>query len=257
MDNYLSITNPLPENVNLFNYSLPLIGYVSRTNTPGPEFDMVKQYVLYLINKYKKLKKKSIAVFIEPQIDTGYPDIVIVEYFSLPNLQWEKARNKLTISDLKILYYIQSIGNISIEQISSTLGYSSDAVTKSVKRLSESRLVYYSSKNSTINKVKLSSYCRIKSIIAVEAKVDKWKDALRQASNNTWFSTESFILMKRDTYSRDIIESCKEKGIGVIIINGKIKTKLSSAKRGFPVSYASLQFNEWLLRRINNMGDQL
>ena len=85
MDNYLSITNPLPENVNLFNYSLPLIGYVSRTNTPGPEFDMVKQYVLYLINKYKKLKKKSIAVFIEPQIDTGYPDIVIVEYFSLPN----------------------------------------------------------------------------------------------------------------------------------------------------------------------------
>ena len=255
MDSIWFMSDSLPKNVYLFDCSVPEIGYVCRTNTPGPELDMVKQYILYLIKKYKKLRKKSVAIFIEPQIDTGYPDIVIVEFFSFPNLQWERVRSKLTISDIKILYYIQSIGNVTIEQISSMLGYSLDTVTKAVKRLSESKLIYSSKNKNTIRKVKLSSYCRINSIIAVEAKVDKWKEALRQASNNIWFSTESYILMKRDTYSHNIIESCKEKGIGIIMVNGKIKTKLFSEKRKFPVSYASLQFNEWLLRRINNTGD--
>lgn len=235
------------KNVTLFNCSIPEIGYIARTSTQGQELEMVNKYVSFLINKYKNLKNKKAAIFIEPQLDTGYPDIVIVEYYSMPPLIWDPKRSNLTVNDMKILHYIQTGCGNNIENISDKLGYPVWAVEKSVMRLGKLGLIHVSKSHNYVRNTRLSSYCRISKIIAIEAKVDKWKEAIRQANNNIWFATESYVLMNKETCSSQIVDSCKSKGVGVIIVNGSIKKALHSAKRTFPVSYASLQFNEWIL----------
>lgn len=245
------------DNVLIYGYTRPDIGYVARTSTRGQEFDMVSQYVNYLILKYSRYKNKKAAIFVEPQLDTGYPDIVVVEYFSLPKSEWNSSRNELTCTDLKLLFYIQTKQGGTISEISSTLGYPISVVEKSVKRLNEAGLIHLSKLKKSVRNVKLKSYCRIHKIIAIEAKIDKWKEAIRQASNNIWFATESYILMNKESCSTTVTETCKANGIGIILVNGKIKTELSSAQRTFPVSYASLQFNEWLLRDIHMMEESL
>lgn len=250
-------TEKTPSNVLIYGYTRPDIGYVARTATRGQEFDMVSKYIYFLISKYSRLKNKKAAIFVEPQLDTGYPDIVIVEYFSLPTNGWNKSRNDLTSTDLKILYYIQKKRGGPVTEISDTLGYSVSLVEKSVRRLNEAGLIHLSKSKKTVRNVQLNSYCRIHKIIAIEAKIDKWKEAIRQANNNIWFATESYVLMNKESCSATITEICKENGIGIILVNGKIRTELQSIQRSFPVSYASLQFNEWLLRDINKMEESL
>ena len=239
------------ENVLIFNGSDTDIGYIARTNTLGKEFDMVNQYIHFLINKYSKLKSKKAAIFIEPQIETGYPDIVVVEFYSLPNKQWNPKRQSLNSTDFKILYFVQAKKNSSVIQIADTLGFSQEITHRAVIKLNSCGLVHLSKSGKYVRNVRLQAYCRICKIISIEAKIDKWNEAIRQANNNVWFSTESYVLMNKDTCSSAIQENCKINGIGIILINGKIKTVLPSAQRKFPVSYASLQFNEWIFRFIN------
>lgn len=248
-------TNNHTGNVLIYSHTKPDIGYVARTTTQGQEFNMVRQYIRYLFTKYNKLRNKKAAIFIEPQLDTGYPDIVIVEYFSLPSTKWKENRNHLSITDLKILYYIQTKRRGTIVEISNTLGYPLSLVEKSVLRLNEANLIHLSKSKKSVRNVPLNTYCRIHKIIAIEAKIDKWNEAIRQANNNIWFATESYILLNKGSCSATVAEKCKASGIGIILVNGKVRKVLPSAKRPFPVSYASLQFNEWLLRDINRQEE--
>lgn len=232
----------------IFGHSLPEIGYVARTTTEGNEFEMVKHYLDYILNKYKSLKKKKVAIFIEPQIDTGYPDIVIVEYFRCMKDVWNEYRTKLTNTDLKILFEIQMRKSTSVDGLHNLLGFSQDEVQRSVTKLHQCNLVNLSKTKKHISKVQLKSYCHINKVISIEAKIDKWSEAIRQAAKNIWFSTESYILMNKENCNEEIIQKCKEQGIGIILVNGNIKKSLKSEQRNFPVSYSSLEFNEWIHR---------
>lgn len=239
----------------LFSGTMLDINYVARTSTAGKEFDMVTNYVDFLIEKYEKLKKKRAAIFIEPQLDTGYPDIVVVEYSSTPKLEWVALRNTLSATDIKILFYIQTHGYCKLCDLQKTLGFPKETIQKTVFKLNKCGLIYTYAKSGSVRSVPLKSYCRINKIISIEAKIDKWNEAIRQAGNNIWFSTESYVLMNKTSCSESIQAACRERGLGIILVNGTTKTILSSSQRDFPVSYASLQFNEWILRYMNMRGD--
>ncbi|MBR2929304.1 MAG: hypothetical protein IKC24_09150 [Oscillospiraceae bacterium] len=243
--------NSISSNIIIFNSSLPDIGYIARTNTAGKELDMVNQFVEFLIKKYSHLKTKKVAIFIEPQIDTGYPDIVVVEYYSHQKGSWNTLRASLSCTDFKILYYIQTEKFLSLSDISETLGYPIDIVKKSVSKLNVCGLIHLSKKKEHVRNIRLKTYAKIHKIIAIEAKIDKWQEAIRQANNNIWFSTESYILMNKSACSPAIIQTCRSIGVGVLLVNGKVETILASTQRRFPVSYASLQFNEWILRYLH------
>ena len=232
--------------IEIFRRSLPEIGYVARTITQGDEFDMVNQYIEHIKKKYRKLKKKKIAIFIEPQIYTGYPDIVIVEYYNCSKNKWNAQREKLYINDLKILFQIQQQKTTTANYLSELLGFSIVEIKKSIYKLSQCELIHLSQKQNCVRKVQLHTYCHINKIIAIEAKIDKWSEAIRQATKNIWFSTESYILMNKDSCNDSIVKKCEDNGIGIILVNGKIQTKLKSEQRSFPVSYSSLLFNEWI-----------
>lgn len=238
--------------VKIFTHSLPNIGYIARTNTKGDEFDMVNQYINHLLKKYKRLKKKQVAIFIEPQIDTGYPDIVIVEYYNCSKDIWNEYRRKLSTTDLKILFQIQQQKTASIQSLNELLGFSPEDIKRSILLLSQCNLVHLSKTHKHVRNVQLHTYCRINKIISIEAKIDKWSEAIRQASKNIWFSTESYILMNKSNCNDMIVQKCKEFGIGIILINGKVQTALESEIRPFPVSYSSLLFNEWIQKYLHS-----
>ncbi len=235
----------------LFDKTVLPMNYISRTKTVGREYDMVKRYISFLTQKYYSLKNKRAAIFIEPQLDTGYPDIVVVEFSSFPKVGWTDIRRSLNLTDIKVLFYVQSCKKTTIDYMCEVLGFSEDILKQSIKKLKNCKLVHSSKTNKNVSAVFLRSYCRINKIISIEAKIDKWNDAIRQAGNNVWFSTESYILMNKAECSLSIKETCEKLGIGIILVNGTIKTVLKSNKRLFPVSYASLQFNEWILRYLN------
>ena len=144
---------------------------------------------------------------------------------------------------------------MSIQEICNTLGFSYEVTLNSLLKLDSCALIHMSSSKNYVRNVMLNTYFRVSKIIAVEAKIDKWQEAIRQANNNIWFSSESYIMMNRDSCSEHILETCKKLGIGIILVNGKNETILKSDKRKLPVSYASLQFNEWLLRYLHSEGD--
>ena len=119
----------------LFTGTILKIGYFARTSTAGKEFDMVSRYVDYLIKKYEKFNRKKAAIFIEPQIDTGFPDIVVVEFNSLPQQKWSSVRNSLSSIDFKILFYIQTHNYSKICDLIKILGFPKESLQKSILKL--------------------------------------------------------------------------------------------------------------------------
>lgn len=247
-------------NVLLFNESIPDIGYYVRTTTVGKELDMVERYVDYMANHYKKLKYKNAAIFIEPQLESGYPDIVIAEYYDKRNAantsadsleNWNDGRFNLTNTDLKILYYVQSNKGSTKEKIRNYLGFSKEEIDTSLERLNSSGLIQQlPNLSDKIRQVQLDKYCTITNLIAIEAKIDKWGEAIRQAENNRWFSSESYVLMNKTGISEANYNKCLGLGLGIILVNGKIEKHLKSDRRKFPISYGSLLFNEWIHKVI-------
>lgn len=252
-------------NILLFNESLPDIGYYVRTTTAGRELNMVKRYVNYIASHYKKLKQKNAAIFIEPQLESGYPDIVIAEYYDkryavtanrVSLEKWNDGRFDLTNTDLKILYYLQSNKGSTKENISNYLGFSQKEIDVSLERLNSCGLIQQSSVSSDkIRQVHLDKYFTITNLIAIEAKIDKWGEAIRQAENNRWFASESYVLMNKTDISEANYVKCQKLGLGIILVNGKIEKNLKSRRRQFPISYGSLLFNEWI-RKAVSLGEE-
>lgn len=234
--------------VRIFAKSEPQIGYLARTVTYGDEFKMVKAYIDYICKKADKHKSKETAIFIEPQMETGYPDLVIVEYYMSKHSIWNESRLKLNLRDLKILFQIQQKRVTTTTELNNLLGFSPEEIGKSLTILDSCGLTRYTNNGSQIRCVTQKAYFRIVKIIAIEAKIDKWTEAIKQATNNIWFSSESYILMNKNSCNSAIHEQCKDKGIGIILVNGKVEKILNSSVQKLPTSYASIQFNEWLLK---------
>jgi len=235
-------------NIHVLWHSIPEIGYFARTATKGPEYDMVTCYIKQLCKKYRKLKKKHVMIFVEPQLDSGYPDIVVVEYYDHCRDLWNHHRTKISNVDLKILMHIQLCNSVSAHELSRVLGFSIAEINRSLNLLSQCRLIHFSKTKEYARKISLQKWCLIKKIIAIEVKVNKWSEVLLQAEHNVWFATDSYIMLNKSICNPHIYDLCMKAGIGIFLVNGKTQHCLKSEHREYPVSYASLQFNEWIQR---------
>ena len=103
--------------------SRPEIGLSTRPATHWDEFALVKQFIDYYCNTFVRNNKKTrLAVFVEPRIDSGFPDVVFASY--LPSIidKWVDTREALDIYDLKLLSYLYSAENMLGAKLISTLG---------------------------------------------------------------------------------------------------------------------------------------
>lgn len=232
----------------LISGSLPEINYYARTITYGREYDMVKYSLDYIIDIFPPKGTNKHAIFIEPMIETGYPDIVIIEYSPEYYFNWPELRNRLTNNDLRVLFEIMHHKAISVFKLESLLGYKPGDLIKSIESLKEAAVV--------IDTDGVLSSCfkptNINRIIAIEAKIDKWSAAIDQAFLNTRFATESYVMLNKINISNKLKKKLDDYGIGVIAVDDQVRRTKAAKKIKYPASYTSLLFNEWIGRYIDS-----
>lgn len=235
----------------LFEFTKPdkSIGLITRTLQPGPEQLLVERYVQFL---RKKLGESSshFAIFTEPQLASGFPDIVVVRFRPKAFDAWKSERLLLGVLDIKVLFHIHFSGGGTFERLQEALGMSQNQISKSVELLLTSDLLRQ--RGGFFRTADIKQSFGISSITAIEAKIQDWAGAVEQAQLNLWFASESYILSPNVAPTARIIETARDHGIGILAMptNGSLEGILHARKLSLPGSYASWQFNEWIGRKI-------
>ena len=228
------------------------IGLCARSIVAGPESDMVNEFVeQYAASLAQTRKHYASALFFEPLLPTGYPDLVVVDYDPSAYTRWEPRRGSLQILDLKILHHLHFSRGSTSEAAMRQLGLGSRQLLKSLELLMDSGLV--ERKKQRWVPARARTTYGIKAIKAIEAKISDWGSVFGQAGLNRLFASESFVLSPVAQPSPSIVERADAEGIGIISLpSGRRAQTIHKPRRspGMPVSYASWLFNEWIGRRL-------
>ncbi|MCI7043842.1 MAG: hypothetical protein MR993_02515 [Spirochaetes bacterium] len=231
--------------IHLFSKNIPEIDLYFRKSSYGPEIKLVRNFVDYYADEFlSKNKRDSLAIFIEPRITSGFPDIVFACYN--PNIfqKWNKYREELNTSDLKLFLFIHEKINTSGKAIIETLKLPEKQVICSLEKLLDAGLIMRN--HQQWKAAKLSDIYGIKKLISVEAKINNMKKVAEQSFINTWFASQSYALSSTKNTSSDMLAEFKRYGVGLYHKDKTFKKILEARKFSLPSSYISLQFNEWI-----------
>ena len=65
----------------MFDHNIKDIGLYTRPSTQGAELDLVEDFIEYYIHNFLKSNKtNNLAIFVEPKVASGFPDIVFASY---------------------------------------------------------------------------------------------------------------------------------------------------------------------------------
>lgn len=227
----------------------PKIGLFTRKQKEGPEAELINGFV----SEYKNIlreKSSAHAIFMEPQLDTGFPDLVVVSYDMRAFERWKRFRATLDITDLKILHHLYFVRGSDGANLSVKLGLDWKTVLGSIEKLMECDLIKWSARQWC--PYGLDHAYAIKSIVAIEAKISNWKSAFQQAVMNRWFASESYVLSPVGKPTGPIVEKSVRLGVGIYSKpqTGRIATVQRAERGKSPACYASWLFNEWIGRKL-------
>lgn len=233
-----------------FKKSDPEIGLSLRAKIEGPETDLLNQFIGQYVNKLHTVKRDC-ALFYEPLLPTGYPDLVIVTYTPNKYESWSKARTKLGRLELKVLHHLYFTNETTSSAIEQQLGIESRSLLRIMERLMDASMVRRTRQQ--WRPKPLSSSYGINNIKTIEAKISDWPSVIDQANANRLFSSESCVLSPVSKPSERIIINARSNGIGIYSMPLGKQAKIIQKpirSNGLPVSYASWLFNEWIGRRL-------
>jgi len=226
------------------------IGLFTRNNTYGEEYALVGQFIDYYCSVFKRNNKKmQLAVFVEPRIDSGFPDVVFASY--LPSIldNWSDKRERLDVSDLKVLSYLSGVGREKGEMIITKLGFSEKQAINSLEKLMDAKLITYNVGGWQTRK--LRDTFSITKLIAVEAKLSDVSGVVDQSYVNTRFASHSYALINSTNPASETKKRFAEYGIGLYSRGTCFMRHVEAKKYTLPSSYVSYQFNEWIGRAIS------
>lgn len=233
------------EQVMFLDKDIPDIGLKFRTVTEGEEYELVKEFIDFYIVTFKKTNKKSnLAVFVEPRVETGFPDIVFAKYNPSIRDNWNDKRKHLVTNDLKILSQLIYSRGCSGEYLLKCLKLSERQTLESLERLLDADMIVR--KNGVWRAHNLKKIYSIEKLISVEAKMCDMKKVLEQSLKNTWFASQSYILTGANKPKEGTISNIRKQGVGLYCKDEKFKKVVEAKKMSLPSSYLSLQFNEWI-----------
>ena len=185
------------------------------------------------------------VVLREPELLTGYPDVVLV--FPRPSPPaLPSARFEIEVDDLRLLHHVWAYGVQTFAEIEQALRVQAADIERHAARLVQAELL------DLVDDTLVTDSCRfgVTEIIAVEAKMDKWRDALDQACANRWFASQSYVLLPERRFVERAAEAAAALGIGVLVFDGeRIRRVLDARRQALPASVGSWLVGEWSLRR--------
>jgi hypothetical protein len=218
-------------------------GLSFRKPTAGPEYNLVEEYVESQLPAAPRGQERT--VFLEPEIDSGFPDAVAVYWHVSTAKSWSAARSELTKVDVRVAHFLAMAGASSLDALRPF--FNQKSVLRSLDRLRCADIIRGASKTWRLRS--LLDVFAVRRLVAIEAKIDQWRNGLHQAVQNTWFASESFLLVPRVSAGSDLPEEARRVGVGVRTRNQKLDELECPARRDrIPKSYASWLFNEWAWR---------
>lgn len=221
----------------------------SRKPTPGPEAELLEAAL-----SCSGWPAAAPVVFREPQMPTGFPDLVAV-VLREQALLLNATRWCLREEHLRLLHHVYAVRRTTEDQISALLRLKPARLSALLGDLEDSQLVRRRSQR--VSSRALADIFVARRIIAVEAKIRDWRGALAQAIANTWFASHSYILLPAKSWRTTVAEHASSHGIGVIIFDGRT-TSVALRARGHPIpaSYGSWLVNEWSVRQLGRSWDE-
>jgi hypothetical protein len=141
-------------------------------------------------NSFTPPRGSRTTLFPEPRLVSGLPDLVAVTWHVPTTERWTGARHALSTSDLRLVQLLVSHGETTEKELRELAGR--DAL-RAIVRLEAAGLVV--KREGAWRVRRLKDAFAVRGIVAFEAKITDWANALAQARQNTWFASESYVLV--------------------------------------------------------------
>jgi len=211
-----------------------------RRRDAGPEAELVDAALR------ARIVDDGAIVWREPQLATGYPDIVAV----VPARAAERhdKRPTMRLEHLRLVHFLCMASEASLAVAATTLRQSPTALERLAAELHTAGVIR---RRGDRLRVSLSRAFVATRIIAIEAKISKWREALVQASANAWFASHSYVLLPSVTLAERALEEATLAGVGVMALDGeRVLTVLRPRVRSIPASLGSWIVHEWMIERL-------
>jgi hypothetical protein len=194
-------------------------------------------------------RSDRVALFLEPSLETSFPDIVMCVYDPHRFAEWTSERATLKVGDLKILHHLHVVAKTDTLKAAAQLGIEQQRLVRTFEKLYAAGLARRV--GTSWAPVSLKQAFGIKRLIAVEAKIDNWTSAFRQACTNKWFASETYVLTPVIRPSVRTVKRAEMLGVGIYSYGESEVTEIyRSPRHGLPSCYASWLFNEWIGRGL-------
>ncbi len=218
----------------------PLERFPTRKAKRGPEYTLLADARRAGI---LGTAQKDSFFFEEPRLLTGFPDLVIS--VRDPAYSGNRPSRALTTQHFRVLSHIYTKSkNHRWNEVSKDLLIPPNILKRTLNDLNSYNLLAF--REETLTPFPLNQVFCVSKIIAIEAKMKDWRKAIQQAVANTWFCSESYILVPR---LRNLDLACTEAaqaGIGVLTSNGsEVQKIVDPVILEIPSSFASWMINEW------------
>lgn len=215
------------------------LGASFRRQTGGPECELVDWFLGQ--NPIPAPRGCRTTMFREPRLESGFPDLVAVIWHQKTANNWCEARAELTAADIRVLHYLAHHGPCTQEELSAIFV---ERLPSRLERLLDAETVRRTSSRWYARP--LSQIFAVRRLVAVEAKLSQWTAVLEQAQLNTWFASESYVLIPKLPRAESFSDSARLHGIGIWTQeHGEVHSASHLGER-LPRSYASWLFNEWV-----------
>ncbi len=230
---------PSRMNVTVLDGGVRYIGASFRKPTGGPESDLVQWFLD--CSPVAVPRGCSMAVFHEPRLESGFPDLVFVQWREDRTADWRPERLGLKAEDVRVLHALWAAGSVTGCGLKNLFG----RVTRQrMERLLDANVVCYRAGRWRTRP--LTKIFAVQEIIAIEAKIEDIQGGLRQALLNTWFASVSYLLTPHVPRMTSATSRATSLGVGLWSRKAGLVHRPSAAP--VPRSYASWLFNEWVWR---------
>jgi hypothetical protein len=222
-------------------------GFAFRRRCGGPEDQLIDWF---LDQQFVRIPAGYRAtVFREPRLASGFPDLVIVLWNEAVAQLWRPARASLAASDLRIMHFLVSAGPQTSGAVSSVF----PNPQRGLARLEEAGMV--SLHEGRWNHSSLETIFAATQIIAIEAKMKEWREALAQAHLNTWFASHSCVLVPRIPRNSTLLQDARDLDL-TVFAQEQSACAINHSHEAVPRSYVSWLFNDWAWRAAENAANQ-
>lgn len=206
------------------------LGVGFRLPTAGPELCLVEDFLKSGLPDPDP--GQELTVLLEPNTGGSYPDILVI-YWNLSRIKnIDQKRNKMSRQDLRIFHYILNNPGSSKDNIRELFGR---RFGSSLKHLCNEGIAYRRGERFYIYKKFERGV--VDRLVAIEAKIDDWKEGIRQASSLCWITDERYLLITDKRSREKIISAASEFGVGVIFQGDCLKKSVSSQRRPYGYWY--------------------